>query len=183
MNSKLVGLVVLIGVGLTACNTNPYSSEIKHVDSLKVELNEAKMKLDSVDLKKLGELSSTATQQLSFIQKNYQDTMSKDLASLLGFYKQTYRNMQKLANKTQQTQEELVKSEEQLENLSADLANELIPKDSVNFYIQREERVTKEIKTASTQWIDAQERYISYYDSTYPRVDSLLDVMKQNGMR
>lgn len=109
--------------------------------------------------------------------------MSKDLASLLGFYKQTYRNMQKLANKAQQTQKELEKSEEQLENLKADLANQLIPKDSVNYYINREERVTREIKTASTQWIKAQGRYISYYDNTYPRVDSLLDIMKQNGMR
>ena len=178
---KLIAFFLVIGV--TACNNSQFTAEIETVDSLKTELKEAEIRLDSIDQKKLVELSTNATEQLIFIQKNYQDTITKDLAALLGFYKTTYRNMEKLINKARHTQEELEKSSEQLENLRTDLANNLIPADSVKLYIEKEAEITEEISESSKKWIEAQERYISHYDGISTRVDSLLEVMKQNGMR
>lgn len=182
MNIKTFFLAFAV-VAFAACSNNPFSKEIEQVEALETDLSVAQAKIDSIDFDNLTELSTKASEQLSYIQKNYRDTLSKDLASMLGFYKSTYRNMQKLMNRVRKTDEELQNSKTQLNNLKADLSNQLIPADSVSFYIKEEAEVAQEIKNATNEWPAAQARYISNYDDLYPRIDSILQEMNKNGIR
>lgn len=179
---KHIILFVIVGT-LVACSTSPYTGEIATVDSLRHEIELAELRLDSVNNEQLSELAGNAQSQLAYIQKHFTDTMDKNLALMLGDYKRAYRDMEKLIRKVDRTEEELEESEEQLENLKADLENNLLNPSEVDSFLRVEHKIASKLVISTKKWPSANDAYIANYNRFYPKVDSLIDAMKRNGMR
>ena len=176
-------LLTIVSLSLLSCSNSQFEAEIKRIDSLQLRLAVAEKQIDSVNQDMLLDLAGNASNQLKFIQKNYRDTMSKDLAFALGEYKSAYRNMQKLIKRANHTKEELEKSEKQLINLKADIVNNLLSKTQVEEFLKNETEIAGEVIASASAYPKASDRYVANYNGIYPLVDSVIHEMNINGIR
>jgi len=166
-----------------SCSSNPHSERIREVEVLRTELEEAGELLEEFNKDTLEVLENAAIQQLSFIQRKYTDTIQHKDARFLGDYKTNYRNMSKLVKRYEAASSQVALRTQQLENLQADLENNFLTEVEADSFLAMEREIAQELYNASGSYEEKSTVLIRRHHSYYPKADSFILVMKQNGMR
>ncbi len=178
---KFTYLAIILTV--ISCSSNPHSERIHEVEALKSELEEAAELLEGFDKDTLKVLENAAIQQLSFIQRKYSDTIQHKDARFFGDYKTNYRNMSKLVKRYEAATGQVELRSQQLENLQADLENNFLSEVEADSFLNMERKIAEELYESSSSYEAKSAALIRRHHSYYPKADSFIVVMKQNGMR
>lgn len=174
---------IVLFLSIIGCSSPAFEQELKTIDELLLSLDSAQLDIDKLTPDALEEAEKKAGTQLRFIQKNWRDSMDRDLASKLSQYYLTKEGMEKWMEEYRMAGEELEFTTEQLVALRNDVANEMLAADSVSAYLDMEQEAAKNVLVSVANMQLAQDRLLQQHRSLEPKVDSLVQVMNQNGIR
>ena len=118
---------------------------IAEVENLQRKLNALEFSFNSIDTVSVEEALKRYKQNLSMIKKYYNDTVNKEFVHIMNRYKgikKAGKNISKKDRNDIQTNLKITKN--QLHNLSLDLESDILPADSIAYFIKMEnEKVVK----------------------------------------
>lgn len=181
-NYKLIcwffyGTIILI----TSCGTK-YPVEIVKVDSLRISLNNAIVKFATIDTVKINKVKQEINADLLFIQKNCTDTIAFATAELLEKYYAVIKTFELVQNKYPELNEEVRYTGIQLENFKHDLEYNIIKKENVKLFYEREDSAVKKNIASINAMINAIEFKIKLFDEISPKIKLIVanQANKQN---
>lgn len=181
---KKTTLFAVLGILVMACTSNVNQEQIKKIDSLIVTLEHSQKRMDSLDFEEIAEKKEKIEEHIHFIQKNYRDTMSKYLADNLSEYKMTEEEIKKIVlDNREKVEMELEKSIEQLQNLKADIRNNLLEEEQAEAYYADEEDAAKKMNQATDKVVKSYHRSQKRFKIFYPVADSLITQLNRKGIR
>jgi hypothetical protein len=162
-------LQILLCFTVISCG-NSYKQEIKTIDSLANEINLCLKKYETLDLDNLHQVALKARNNTSRLKEIVPDTIDQELGRIMTIYKDYRKADIDFYRRFLQIKEEMLYCQLQLKNLSADLNNNIINKDSVRYYYELE-------KDASVQVIkmfESMSQTLPQYYQTFDSVNALL---------
>ena len=118
---------------------------IAEVENLQRKLNALEFSFNSIDTVSVEEALKRYKENLSMIKKYYNDTVNKEFVHIMNRYKgikKARKNISKKDRNDIQTNLKITKN--QLHNLSLDLESDILPADSIPYFIKMEnEKVVK----------------------------------------
>ncbi|KAB1063361.1 hypothetical protein [Salibacter halophilus] len=181
---KKTALFVLLGVLVMACTSNVNQEQIDKIDSLIVTLEHSQKRMDSLNFQEIAEKKEKIEEHIDFIHNNYHDTLSKYLANNLSEYKMTEEEIKKIVlDNREKVEMELDKSIEQLENLKADIQNNLLEEEQAKAYYADEEEAAKKMNQATDKIVKSYQRSERRFKIFYPVADSLITQLNRKGIR
>ena len=160
---------------LSSCNTPKHPKEMASLDSLKVALDKAGEVLLKMDGKKADSCYHTIQRQLKFIQQNYRDTMTKEVALFLSDYHAIKEPLEMLGKNYDELKKQVVYTVNQLKNLSHDLQHNLVEEDKVKTYVETEEKEAKQLASTIESMVDEAEEQLPKFEKMQPRVQRMVD--------
>lgn len=115
------------------------SNDMKEVDDLQRKLNALEFSFKSIDTIAVETALIRYRENLTMIKKYYNDTVDKEFVQLINKYKgikKAGKNISKKDRKDISTNIKITKN--QLHNLSLDLDSDILPKDSISYFIKME---------------------------------------------
>jgi len=179
--NKVWGLLIGILVLLTACNRTDFTTEVKKIDSLMVELDSAIALYNSIDTIGFPEISQSFSENTAFVQKIYtdrNDTMPRDVAMLMSDYRELKKPAKGFLVKHKSIGEELDFTQKQLEDLKHDLENNLLDSNFVDRMLVDELEAVQTVEGSVASLKLSSEFTKKKYAEMEPQIDSLIYVLK-----
>jgi len=135
-------LILIIVFSIFSCSSNGSSSNenaLNEVENLQRKLNALEFSFNSIDTVGVENALKRYKENLSMIKKYYNDTVDKEFVHLMNRYKgikKAGKNISKKDRRDIFTNLKITKS--QLHNLSLDLDSDILPKDSIAYFIKME---------------------------------------------
>lgn len=159
---------------LNFCGTK-YPKEVIGVDSLQVSLNKTQTELKAIDKAEINNKYSEIKENIAFIQQNYNDTLTLEMAEFLVDYSSVLKAFESVKEEYAGLEKELEFSSEQLNNLKHDLQYNIMNNDSVKIYCMREDQAVKR-NAESLQAIQvALKRNMELSDKLTPQIRQLIE--------
>lgn len=148
------------------------------MDSLQVLLNKVQAELKAIDKAEINNKYSEIKENVTFVQQNYNDTLTLEMAEFLGEYSSLLKVFESVKEEYAGLEKELEFSAGQLNNLKHDLQYNIMNDDSVRIYCERETRAVKR-NTESVQAIRATlKRNMELSDKLTPQIKQLMEDIK-----
>ena len=146
---RLYLTLVIFILSIYSCSLKNGSSKnedvIAEVENLQRKLNALEFSFNSIDTVSVEEALKRYKENLSMIKKYYNDTVNKEFVHIMNRYKgikKARKNISKKDRNDIQTNLKITKN--QLHNLSLDLESDILPADSIPYFIKMEnEKVVK----------------------------------------
>jgi hypothetical protein len=179
------GIALIFGIAVitTSCRQTNFQKEIGTIDSLLVKLDTIDLLHRRIDTTDFSKLSQRFTENLAYVQEIYtsrEDTMPKDVALLMSDYRALKKPSKGLKDKYQKANEELKFSKSQLADLKHDLQNNLLDSILVQDMLQDERKAVEAIENSVQELKLSSEFTKTKRAELEPRIDSLIQVLKQD---
>lgn len=132
-----IGLGVLL-IALSSCNQENDIISQQKMDSLNAILENAQLKLDSVDLKEIDWRIDSVVTDRDYLEMTFKDTLEREDAIAVGKYFGLVRSLENLKENRNRVADELTYTRQQVRNLKNDLKSELVPDSMKTIYIDSE---------------------------------------------
>lgn len=177
-----IGVPLIIGSFLTLFLVNScgskYPKEIVSVDSLQALLNITQTELKAIDKAEINNKYSEIKENIAFIQQNYNDTLTLEMAEFLGDYSLVLKAFESVKEEYAGLEKELEFSSKQLNSLKHDLQYNIMNNDSVKIYCMREDQAVKRNAKSVQAMQTALKRNIELCDKLTPQIRRLIESIK-----
>lgn len=179
--STLIAILFSTLILFTSCGTK-YAAEIVKVDTLMAMLNKAQNELKAIDTVDVNRKYEEVKGNITSIQKNYTDTLTREMAEFLGEYNGVLMVFETVKQRYPELEKELTYSGEQLKNFKHDLQYNIVNEEKVKEHYKREEQALKGNVESIQIMIDALKNNNELYAKLTPQVKQLMESMntKQN---
>jgi uncharacterized protein YjgD (DUF1641 family) len=143
---------------IIACSGNPNEGAIKEVEDVLAVINEADSSIKSIDVERLKPYIDTINFDVKFVQQEFADTMSLQVATQVDAYSRLVRSIQKFEKAYNDQLKDIEYSKHQLQNLKADLSSNTIDSSGFSLYFPAE-------KDAVDRLAENNMNIISWYES------------------
>ncbi|MBM77527.1 MAG: hypothetical protein CL846_03520 [Crocinitomicaceae bacterium] len=151
-----------------SCSNN----ENQELKDLQIRLNSLEDIFNKIELSSYNDACDGFSENLKLI-KNCNDSVSKQFVSLINQYKVIKKTKDIFILEYKMLSKNFQLEKAQLKALKKDLENKLIPKDSIKFYLNKEEKnimvISDEINNVSTIYNEI----ISVHESLYSKIKEL----------
>lgn len=162
---------------ISSCGTK-FSAEIKRVDSLLLVNARADSSLLKIDTAQTHKIAEEVKMNLTFLQKNYKDTITKEMAEFLDVYSSILTSLESVNKQHSELAKELTYSKEQLSNMRQDLEHNIIKKEQVKEYMEREEESVKRNVTSVSVLVEVERNSSEAFDKSNLGVRELVKKVK-----
>ena len=161
-----------------SCGRKNNSDQLQKIDSLIVVLDELEKKIQTIDTAKIGEIYRVCNADLVFIQKNYKDTMDRELAIFLSDYHALKKSSTRLMESIVDQDYEIGYSKNQLKNLKLDLNNDLYNEDLFAEYFNSEQSAIEKMDETIQNTISWYQNAIQMFDTNSVKVKAIISDLK-----
>ncbi|MGB0403161.1 MAG: hypothetical protein ACPGEG_03625 [Salibacteraceae bacterium] len=176
------GVVFFISLLLIGCSSSPNEKAIKKIDSLLVQANKASVQLSEFNPADVKPLVDTINFDVKFIQQEYSDTMTMELATKIDTYLRNVKSIRKFDEAYNAQRKDVDYSIDQLSDMKADLESGIMDSTGFNMYIGSEEEALNrmiESNVGLKTWFEnIQETFKAY---KLPIDSIILEIKEQNG--
>lgn len=169
-----LGLIFLIVLCFHSCGEKKESHAILRVDSVVFVLNELETNLLQLDTAKIHRYYTESNLNLVTIQKNYKDTMNRELATFLADYQSTKKSLMRLTEVFHDQLYEINYSKTQLKNLRIDLEKNLVSDLQFQEYFATELQALKTMSETTSNMVSWYENAIKSFEERNPRVEEIV---------
>ena len=176
-NLKYMKNLVLVFVPffLLSCSSN-IKKELGQVNELVFELTALEDSFLSVERNKVDEAVKDYKYNMSRIKKYYHlDTVDRDFVQLMNSYKTIKKGGKGLDKDALNIQSNITTMKQQLSNLKADLENQLLAQDSIQFYLSNEELNLNFLNEDISNYVLTCDAILSLDDSLSNKVKALIN--------
>ncbi len=177
-------VVVICAVFFGSCtNQAKYTEQVGSLDSLRIELDKKLAVFSSIDTTKISRYTKTYSGNVTWIEQNIKDTVSKEYLNALKnyrgvnepllFIRENYANMIKDAEFSKQ----------QLSKLSSDMKNKAIDDEKAFEYYTIEKMEAKKIMEALTINHELTMQSIDTFDKYNSEIEKLINKYKSEGSK
>lgn len=170
---------IIVGFTLSACNGKVNEKHIAKVDSLSVVLDEISKGFAGIDTATVYEYNRIATDNLSFIQKNYKDTMGRELAIFLSDYRTANKVFGHITTNYTEKLDEIAYSQNQLADLMLDLKNDLVPQEQIETIFKSESKAINTLQVSLSSLISRCSSQLEKFREMNPKVEEIVNGIKQ----
>ncbi len=167
-------LTIVIFSFLVFSCTSKYKKEVDVVSELQVHLIGMETTFIASEKEKVDNAIKTYHSNMAEIKRHYIDTVNFEFVNLVNKYKGIKKEASGLDQDHQNIASNLITMKQQLSNLKIDLNNELIPKDSVSYFIDEEDKKIISLKEDISSYVLSCEYIIDLDDSLSEKVSNLL---------
>ncbi len=178
---KIYFAFIILCTALFACNSTPYTEEIREAEKLIATLDSAEGELAEIDTAGVRNASKGYSAKVGFIQnkfKNSQDTIDRELAELLTGYKELKKPYQRFIPIYESTRKEIEFSGKQLRNLKFDLENNSLDSQMVAEFMQAERDAVKKVIQSIEQLKTSKTVTKKKAAIWEPKIDSVVNALK-----
>ncbi|MBD79145.1 MAG: hypothetical protein CL840_09515 [Crocinitomicaceae bacterium] len=172
-------IALILAGALMGCSSNPNEESIKIVDSLLVKVKQADEELSSVNINGITSYVDTITFDVKFIQQEYKDTMTLDLATKVDVYHRLVKSIYKFEKNYNAQKDDIAYSKKQLLNLKSDLNSGVMDSGLLAMYLPAETEAVNRLLESNSSLKIWFENIESGYSSRRPSIDSLIQVIKE----
>lgn len=174
--------VISIAVMLISCSSVKNEAEVKKVDSLMVLIENAKTELELINPETLREIEDTVVFDVKFIQTEYADTMSLDVAVVVDSYGRMLKSISKFKKTFGEQTSDVKYSSEQLKDMKKDLESGILNKESFDeFYPAEEESVSRLVESNKNLKIWYESISEGFDKRRAPIVQMIKDIQEKKG--
>lgn len=173
----LISVLSIIG-----CSSNPNEEAIKKIDNLLVEANQASIQLSEFNPDDVKPLVDTINFDVKFIQQEYADTMTLELATKIDTYLRNVKSIRKFESAYNAQRKDVDYSIDQLNDMKADLESGIMDSTGFKMYIGSEEEALNRMKESNIGLKTWYESIQSTFKTYKTPIDSIiLEIKAQNG--
>jgi predicted nucleic acid-binding Zn-ribbon protein len=172
----IAGLFVTLILG-TSCGTK-YPKEMAAIDTLQTEVNKAVTELKTIDSVKVERVYTEIKDDITFIQKNYTDTLTLEMAEFLGEYNSLLKAIGSILKEYTELSNELSFTGGQLKNMKHDLEYNIVNEEKVKEYYAREEEAIKRNVESTIVMINAAKLKLEMFEKMNPQIKKLIESVK-----
>lgn len=184
MRTVLFISAVLFTVGtLSSCGSGVHNDKISKLDSLQTELKKKLKLLESADIQNAAKAKKESENQLAFINSNYPDTMSAELAGRLSDYKMNRKLIKTIFERTEGIKTDINHSINQLKDLKQDLRNDLLSEEDAQEYYRQEVTAAKMLLQRLNYLEEKLPHAIEQHNELKPTADSVIKELNRRGIR
>jgi len=174
-------LIVFIGIMNSSCsNRNLHATQTSALDSIATLLNKTDSVLSKTDTALIKKCVSHIFITLEDVQMNNKDTVSKGASEILRSFNSVRWELQTFLGKQSVLKIELMKSAEQLGNLSHDIKINRLPADSLTIYYDYEMKKAKLLLESAQQSMNSVTTQMPLYNLIVPKADSLINRLRNH---
>lgn len=166
-NSAFIFIALLF---LSCDKKDKYAAEIKMLDTLQQKVNNASIDFKKIDTLMVAAKCDSIVSQLTFIQNNYKDTMTKETAIFLEEYRSIKKSLDAFMKEVKGTLEEIEYSEKQRNSLVRDLQNNLQEEEKAKKYFNDEKFAMEQLIQKMNDMSKFANENIEKYEELYPKV-------------
>lgn len=173
--------IVCIFAILVSCGESKYATEIKTLDSLKVEVKKLQDNFHQLDSTRMGEISVAVHKSLKELEAVYNpDSIDIRIASIINYYKSFRKSGAKYNIQRTRLKKEIPYTIKQLESLLTDLNNGSLKEPDAKKYFVAEKQAADAL--ISTFEFIKVESIIAFknYDSISVQMSKLIDSLKSD---
>lgn len=178
MSKRIIAFTVLVaGFALWSCNGNENQAEIARLTHLQSRLDSCARVIDSLDLERIGKLSSEIATALESIQKivaENEDTMDKHTAIFLSQYYAINKGLNRFSKNHKKLIKEMDYTAKQLTDLTADVYESKLKLDKMATFIQAEEEAVLMCVLKTTELVSGIKFALRNYDENSEKVEEIL---------
>ena len=173
----------MLGIIVSGCEQTNFKKEIVKVDSLMVKIDSVELMYRRIDTVGMADMSQKFSENMGFVQQAYinkKDTMPKEVALLMSDYRTLKKPAKGFNGNYQKAGKELKFSKNQLSDLKHDLQNNLLDSILVQDMLDDEMKAVGSIQSSVEDLKLSSEFTKSKRAEVEPRIDSLIQVLKQD---
>lgn len=179
---RLTVFAAIILATLASCKSEYQTESVNKINALVDEVKVAETDFLTLDLEKIKPYKDTINFKVSFIHRQFEDTMDLDMATKIDVYYRTIKSINKFESAYLNQKKDISYSIQQLNNFKVDVENNIIDSASFKSYYATEkeavERLTQSNKNLLNWYAKVEEKYGIYTQS----IDSLVtEIKKQQG--
>lgn len=171
---------MILAAALSSCNMRGNESQIQRVDSLKHVVENMIPAIDSIDWDLADDRAIICTENLKFIQQHYKDTISKEQMIFLSDYRDAMKTFEKLMKLRDSQQKEVEHTLDQLDKLTSDLRENLVPEGKFPNYFNQELQAVNSITHNIAHMKRAFPRASDKFERTNPGVIEIVYELRQS---
>ncbi|MBL4657520.1 MAG: hypothetical protein JKX73_05925 [Flavobacteriales bacterium] len=170
----------LIIVATSSCKQINVDQEIAQIDSLKTIITTAQTIIEEVDIDQVKTISEQMSNQIMLAKSLYGDSIAWEKAKLISKYHGVNKAFGKYIEKQRYLMHELSFSQEQLQDLGADLQNNIITSDSFNIYFDKECKAVTELRELIQREVDKAKTNMKGYEESSSEIQRMLEEQDVN---
>ncbi|MGM0612623.1 MAG: hypothetical protein ACQESM_03830 [Bacteroidota bacterium] len=166
--SALVAIVILF----SSCMNKEQKKQMGQIDSLRNTLDTISRDFNSLDSTQIAENFNQLLSNNDAFDSIPEENVNKELISR---HREAERNLRRYMVNYDRLKSELNKGYNQLDSLSYDVKNDVIPEGKFKFYFDDEEQVVGRLREMTDYIVTTSEKELKRYDSLQTAVDKYLE--------